>query len=587
MDRLAKVKADSHTTLTPKPVGEIAGSFFVPAYQRGYRWGEVEVRRLLDDIAAAGSNAYYLQPIVVKAREDGSWELVDGQQRLTTLYLLLRYISTHLPTAQLKYTLHYETRPGSAAYLDAPVEEDSQANIDYFHIHQAYRAIRDWFEHPDSRGGQLAASPGTGPNCLLDSINMFKALSESVHIIWYEAEPHVESADLFARLNVGRIPLTDAELVKALVLSSIRNVNPDRAPEIAAQWDSIERELRSPEVWAFVSGKSEMEASHLGLLLDVMAGHVDRREAPLYETFEKLRPRIEEDPQGFWNDVVDLHSHIIGWYEDRRLYHWIGFLVSEGVTIQQVWRMHDGASKQQFRDRLVNRIRRRLNLSEEELRDLTYHSGQTPAVLLLMNVETILRNEDSHERYSFHGHARTQWSLEHIHAQNAERLNTDAQWREWLRLHLEALADVPGVGDDAVEALRAQMPAEGKEITRRRFDELQRRVIQCFNDAGLEIAGDEHAIDNLALLAAGDNSALSNSVFEVKRRDIIDRDRTGAFIPPCTRNVFLKYYTEARGQQLHFWGPEDRRGYLDAMVSMLRPYLKSDDTSEGEGTNDD
>ena len=77
-------------------------------------------------------------------------------------------------------------------------------------------------------------------------------------------------------------------------------------------------------------------------------------------------------------------------------------------------------------------------------------------------------------------------------------------------------------------------------------------------------------ISNLALLASEDNSALSNSVFEVKRRNILERDRDGSYIPACTRNVFLKYYTEAEGQQIHFWGEHDREGYLEAMQSTRR-----------------
>jgi len=84
------------------------------------------------------------------------------------------------------------------------------------------------------------------------------------------------------------------------------------------------------------------------------------------------------------------------------------------------------------------------------------------------------------------------------------------------------------------------------------------------------------AITNLALLARDDNSVLSNAVFEVKRRHVIALDRGGAYIPVCTRNVFLKYYTDAGVQQLHFWAPSDRQGYLNAMLDALGPYLQED-----------
>jgi uncharacterized protein with ParB-like and HNH nuclease domain len=70
-------------------------SFFIPAYQRGYRWTVRQVTDLLQDVFAfmnekrrAQGEFYCLQPVVV-AHRDGEkrWELIDGQQRLTTIFL--------------------------------------------------------------------------------------------------------------------------------------------------------------------------------------------------------------------------------------------------------------------------------------------------------------------------------------------------------------------------------------------------------------------------------------------------------------------------------------------------------------------
>jgi hypothetical protein len=82
-----------------------------------------------------------------------------------------------------------------------------------------------------------------------------------------------------------------------------------------------------------------------------------------------------------------------------------------------------------------------------------------------------------------------------------------------------------------------------------------------------------HSIANLALLHGGDNSALSNSVFAVKRAEILERDRRGSYIPVCTRDVFLKYYSPANEHQMHFWSARDRQHYLEAMESVLADYL--------------
>ena len=212
---MAPVKTERTALLEPRLVGDVEGEFFVRDYQRGYRWGPDEVRRLLDDIKDAGSRNYFLQPVVVKRLEDDRWELVDGQQRLTTLYLVLHYIKRHMPTAEVRYTLTYETRPGSAAYLDSPTEAASLENIDYFHIYRPCRASR-----PGSASSRTRRSPRS---------SSFTALSKTVYLIWYEA-PHTaefDSRTLFTRLNVGRIPLTDAELVKALLLSRVERTGRD------------------------------------------------------------------------------------------------------------------------------------------------------------------------------------------------------------------------------------------------------------------------------------------------------------------------------------------------------------------------
>lgn len=89
-----------------------------------------------------------------------------------------------------------------------------------------------------------------------------------------------------------------------------------------------------------------------------------------------------------------------------------------------------------------------------------------------------------------------------------------------------------------------------------------------------------HSVSNLALLASGHNSALSNAVFEVKRRRILELDRRGAYIPICTRQVFLKYYTDADAQQVHFWSTQDREAYLAALLSSdggVGAYLKPEE----------
>lgn len=96
--------------LETKLVGEIEGTFIIPSYQRGYRWGKDEVLRLLNDVYLNGKKNYCLQPVVVRKSPDG-YELIDGQQRLTTIYLIYRFMKDVNPFfSDPKFNLDYKTR---------------------------------------------------------------------------------------------------------------------------------------------------------------------------------------------------------------------------------------------------------------------------------------------------------------------------------------------------------------------------------------------------------------------------------------------------------------------------------------------
>ena len=559
-------------------VGDIAGSFRVARYQRGYRWGQLEVERLLNDIWESKGEPYSLQPVVVKRDDrESSWELVDGQQRLTTLYLIFVYMQrAGLKNVDPPYSISYDTRPKSTEYLRELDPALAGNNIDYFHLHAAYACIRVWFE-------QRGSTPIKRQEVADD---IFRYLCKSVRVIWYVAPKGMDSTKLFTRLNVGRIPLTDAELFKALLLSRSHGGagTTDRTHEIAAQWDSIERDLQHPDIWAFVADEATTDSpTRITLLLDTLAGGHRGRARPLFHTFDVLREKVEQsNPMTVWNQVVELHALVIGWFDNRDHYHKIGYLVTVGKRFSDLVDLASGKTKSEFGSILDARIRETLNLTPSEVMALSYESdAHTCALLLLlMNVETVRRMKDSTEKYSFRIHRRQDWSLEHIHAQHAESLTKAEQWKDWLRLHRDALADLNSVDKVRREELLRRIDALGDKIERPVFQELARDVTAAFTFADASTSATAHSVhsmSNLALLASGHNSALNNAVFEVKRRRILNLDQQGAYIPICTRQVFLKYFTDADAQQIHFWSTQDREAYLKTILSPDRgvgAYLK-------------
>lgn len=214
-----------------KSVKELGGyRFLIPSYQRGYRWDSGkegdQVDRLLDDITSyLGHNGfstqtyYCLQPLVVRKNSgDDSWEVIDGQQRLTTIFLILKYLEKHFPYENLPlFEIEYTTRAECKAFLNGIDElcDDPSANgnIDFNCIAKAYRTIRGFFDGKEENAKRF---------CELFT----SSLRGDVRFIWYnvtsecDQQPGYEKS-LFSRLNEGKIPLTKSELVKALLLNNI------------------------------------------------------------------------------------------------------------------------------------------------------------------------------------------------------------------------------------------------------------------------------------------------------------------------------------------------------------------------------
>ncbi len=559
---------------TRQPTRGIEGVFFIPSYQRGYRWTADEVTKLLDDIWESAGQPYSLQPIVVQKKRDGGgdWALIDGQQRLTTLWLLLRFMQK----GDVRYTLEYATRPGSQVYLQQLDPAQSEQNIDYFHIHQAHVTITQWFAHKMGAAYQ---------QFLVDE--MFRFLSTSVRVIWYEIPEDEQPIPLFTRLNQGRIPLTDAELIKAVLLTHVEQAKPGRETEVAAQWDGIERDLQRDEIWAFAAHPNRYSAGAQGTRIDLLLDTLAQKPANgalRYHTFDAWQEKAKTQEQlALWDEVVALHAQIMGWFEAPRLYNKIGFLVDCGTPIGKILGWAQGAdgqsapAKSTFEALLNQRIRAALQTNIDDDLDALHYESRTDyeklqRILLLFNIATC------RGRFPFENHVGQAWSLEHIHAQHAQKLNRAEQWDTWLRIHHQALQTIQTEHNTAtigplLQAIAAVLPTvHTRQFVQEDFNTLAGSILLMLNNGVVEEA--DHSLSNLALLQPDANAALNNAVFEVKRQRILDMDKRGDYIPAATRNVFLKYYTPADKLQPHFWGEDDKTPYLAHIQATLTAYLQ-------------
>ena len=252
-------------------------NYFIPSYQRGYRWTDTQVRTLLNDLwehcNASVQKEYCLQPVVVRHKpEDNCYELIDGQQRFTTILILLLYIKDELnQNFNIKYTLEYETRPDTAKFLTDINGSQADDNIDFFHIFQAKNSIAKWLD------SILENDPTLYKITIL--FRLLDYLTTKTKVIWYEVDNNEDPISLFTRLNIGRIHLTNAELIKALLLKNYDGDVVDRErQERSLQWDDIEKNLRcdNDELWYFItSKKSDGYPTRIELLFDMMANKKD------------------------------------------------------------------------------------------------------------------------------------------------------------------------------------------------------------------------------------------------------------------------------------------------------------------------
>ena len=551
--------------LETKLVSDIKGTFFVPSYQRGYRWGQDEVLRLLNDVYTNGKKNYCLQPVVVRKSGD-TYELIDGQQRLTTLYLIYRYMKNVNPMfiSEPAFNLTYQTRENSEEFLRTVDLSRREENIDFWFIANAYETIQKWFE----------------VDLQLRFIHILEYFKEDVKIIWYEVGENEDAISLFTRLNIGKIPLTSAELVKAMFLSSDASGTVDRKKqeEISLQWDNMEKELHDDSLWYFLTNRTNARyQTRIDLILDLISDRpADNREK--YYTVFKIDELGKTMPlDDLWRKIQQTFLVLKDWYENHELYHKIGYLIaSEKMTLQDIYKVSIGKTKQGFRASLDSYIRQSIFI-QNNYADLSYEKkpdyDRISTLLLLFNVESVRQNGEHtqwfpFDKFKFDSKGKVSWSLEHIHAQQSEGLRTQEMWKEWLSLHIPS---VRSVTEDTELPDAMQAAIDKPKLERTEFDSLQQRVIELLSVQGN--AEYLHSISNLALLRSDDNAALNNSTFDVKRNLIVRMDKEGQYIPFCTKMVFLKYYTPSEDNQLHFWGQVDRIAYVNAINKVLAEYL--------------
>lgn len=595
--------------LVMKPISDLLDNqFFIPAYQRGYRWTKRQVIDLLNDLKEFQQKAkkhefYCLQPIVVKKNDD-KWEVVDGQQRLTTIYIILHYLGELFPKIiKSCYQLSYETRADSEAFLKNLDDNLAEDNIDYFHISNAKTTIEQWFDNEDPM------LPFKLTQTLLNSDD---TEDPKVKFIWYELGEHENATDVFTRLNMGKIPLVNAELVKALFLKSSNfehNVNESNENKsiiadleqvrISQEWDSIEKSLQNDAFWYFLS-KDDKKDNRIEFVLDLRATQLGSDHniiaSDKLRTFLQFSSWLENhnvNVSDEWLEIKKVFMVLEEWFNDRSLYHLIGYLIHQGHDIKDIFKTRDDSvSKSDFKTKLLDKIIQLVffdsknptqpfeeleNSIETLLSSLSYETikqhNQIRGVLLLFNIVSLLNNPKSNARFQFERYKLDKWDIEHIRSVASDMPKTQDTQKKWLEQVAAYISDGDVIEQEKhlsdEQLTEAQLIKEQATSLNRtsfkysQFEELYQRVTQFYNPNSNDEV--DNSIGNLTLLDSGTNRSYKNAIFPIKRKSIIQLDKQATYVPLCTKNVFLKYYSKNVDKML-FWESKDSSDYQQAMI---------------------
>lgn len=627
-----------------RTIGSLFGEkFYIPSYQRGYRWTEQQVKDLLNDIRefqirkSESEDFYCLQPLVVKKKwsddilasiknansvdivekiiRNCSWEVIDGQQRLTTIFIILSYLGVDMP-----FSLEYETRSNFKDFLNTlkkhpDIEEfsemvnglDDYDNIDFFHVFCAYKAIAEY--KPDS--------------------DIKATLLNKVEFIWYEAVEE-NPIKVFTRLNIGKIALTNAELIKALLLNrsnfggTVSQIRLQQQ-EIAMEWDNIEYTLQNEEFWLFIHNLGYNRPTRIDFIFDLIVEqnalnipeetrlHIGTDE---YRTFRYFYGFVNSNNSekaivDCWKKVKDYYNIFREWYDDLELYHYVGYLINQKNNPQKplnslkslldLW--NQSSNKKVFVEKLHQEIRELIKngycslsqqyeieyQNEQGIKQGAVNKTNCRNILLLHNIQTVINqaniNVSEYQqsvfyKFPFHLYKKEGWDVEHIDSNTENELVDKSAQNEFL-------LNIYQAANEEEKKLIESFVNNPNETDFSPFEKFYVKSEDSLSDE------EKNQICNFTLLDSSTNRSYGNSIFPAKRRIIIGKDSgkylpipqikanrlvigeetlaPSAFIPPCTKQVFMKYYSSAAGD-MNYWTKADADAYRRNIYDTLKGY---------------
>ncbi|XOB61031.1 DUF262 domain-containing protein [Campylobacterota bacterium DY0563] len=190
------------------PVSDIFANnnYIIPIYQRNYAWLEAQIEQLIEDIESSIYNtdkSYFLGNLIVNQADNNLYQVIDGQQRLTTLYLLQKYLGLEFP----KESLRFEARENSNRTLSSIGSEINYLNEELLtqEILTGFKIIENYFK-----------------NQTINKDNFLQKLKQ-VFLILVQVPQNIDLNHYFEIMNTRGEQLELHEIAKAKLLDALKN----------------------------------------------------------------------------------------------------------------------------------------------------------------------------------------------------------------------------------------------------------------------------------------------------------------------------------------------------------------------------
>ena len=567
--------------------------FNIPHYQRGYKWEPHNVEKLLQDISnfeGAAGKFYCLQNITIVANED-HFNVIDGQQRLTTLSIILSYLNEkNLVTNKVRFPensirkmtnqfLNTIVTNSSAGFPDCDwdeyISEQPQFDLqDIAHIFNIYRATEGWFSRMSSRPS-------------FDLNDFKRKLLMDVQLIVNEVDGRTSEEKVFGNLNSKRVPLDGSDLIRAILItrvareegrkeSDLKNivyVN-ERRVKLGWELDQINNWWGREDVNGYFSKFSGIKSELVGgdkKLFNEEIYPINN----LYLLYAESKGEsklaldlIEQNNNsaiGLYKDILKLHHTLQDWFQDKEVYHFLGFLFNQRkakVTFKTIWNLWTKCdTRLAFLGELKVLIKRVFLVEDDllvdfkDLRSNWYADKQDeliPALILMDIIHSIKKNQPN---LPYNYFTKGTNDIEHIFPQKPKEI---ADKKAYL-LFLNKYESDPKACFDL------------SRFDKMKDNEKYQAIIDSFiqeKTADLPI----NSIGNLVLLYNKLNKSISNSIYSSKRSRIIEYHSQGHFIQPHTFKVFTRDFNDEHqvNKDFEYWTKDDIKrncAYIDQQIN--------------------